>query len=172
MGNLMALQNSIVIDEKELSQIVKDLDQLFPDSDTKLRNTLRSALRKAARPLVPAIRSEIDKGLKSLSKWKNLRGTREAKAQSGQLKKSIGIISGKTSRGRKPAVYVGPRVKKSWASKDKTGFYFYFLEYGKAGVSPRRMLDTAAQAKGNEVMGDVIGKLKVIISKRWAKKLG
>ena len=37
----MATENVISIDEKELSQIVKDLDKLFPDSDTKLRMTLR-----------------------------------------------------------------------------------------------------------------------------------
>ena len=163
----MANISTISIDEKELKQIINDLDKLFPDSDTKLRNTLRSALRKAARPLVPAIRSEIDKGLASVSTLDNKR----RKQTTGQLKKSIGIISGKTSRGRKPAVYIGPRVKKAFANKNKSGFYFYFLEYGKAGVSPRRMLEAAAQAKGAQVMGDVINKLQGIITKRFAKKL-
>ena len=42
---------SAKIDEKELKQIIKDLDKLFPSSDTKLRATLRSALRKSATPL-------------------------------------------------------------------------------------------------------------------------
>ena len=163
----MANISTISIDEKELNQIINDLDKLFPDSDTKLRNTLRSALRKAARPLVPAIRSEIDKGLASVSTLDNKR----RKQTTGQLKRSIGIISGKTSRGRKPAVYVGPRVKKAFSNKNKSGFYFYFLEYGKAGVSPRRMLEAAAQAKGAQVMGDVINKLQGIITKRFAKKL-
>ena len=163
----MAEFTTISIDEKELKQIINDLDKLFPDSDTKLRNTLRSALRKAARPLVPAIRSEIDKGLASFGSLDNKR----REQTTGQLKRSIGIISGKTSRGRKPAVYIGPRVKKSFANKNKTGFYFYFLEYGKAGVSPRRMLEAAAQAKGAQVMGDVINKLQGIITKRFAKKL-
>ena len=154
----MAKENLISIDEKELSQIVKDLDKLFPDSDTKLRMTLRSALRKAARPLVPEIRKNIDIGLTS-------------DESTGQLKKSIAIINGKTKGGRKPSVYVGPRVKGSFSDKEKSGFYFYFLEYGKVGVSPRRMLDAAAQAKGAEVMNDVINKLKVIIGKRFAKKM-
>ena len=153
------MENAIQFDKNEMKQIIKDLDQLFPDSDTKLRNTLRGALRKAARPLVPEIRSQIKQGLKNMTK------------STGQLSRSIGIINGKTSRGRKPSVYVGPRVKKSWASKQKTGFYFYFLEYGKAGVPARRMLDKAAQVKGKGVMGDVASQLKTIISKRWAKKL-
>jgi HK97 gp10 family phage protein len=149
----------IQLDKKSLLKITKDLDQLFPDSDTKLRNTLRSAMRKAAKPLVPEIRGLIDAGLSS-------------DKSTGQLKKSIAIINGKTNAKRKPSVYVGPRVKKSWASKEKSGFYFYFLEYGKAGVPARRMLDKAAQAKGNQVMNDTINQLKQIIAKRWAKKLG
>lgn len=162
----------IQFDKNELKQIIRDLDQLFPDSDTKLRTQLRSALRKAAKPLVPEIRKNIDNGLLSLSKWKNLRGNRAAEAQSGQMKKSIAIINGKVSRGRKPSVYVGPKVKGAWASEDKTGFYFYFLEYGKVGVPARRMLDKAAKAKGGNAMNDVIRQLKVLIAKRWAKKLG
>ena len=155
------MEATIQLDKREMSQIIKDLNKLFPDSDTKLRNTLRSALRKAAKPLVPEIRGLIDSGL-----------IKKGSKSTGQLKKSIAIINGKTSRGRKPAVYVGPRVKKSWASKEKTGFYFYFLEYGKAGVPARRMLDKAAQSKGNQVMNDTINQLKQIIDKRWAKKLG
>lgn len=153
------MEATIQIDKKSLLKITKDLDQLFPDSDTKLRNTLRSAMRKAAKPLVPEIRGLIDTGL--------IKGSKST----GQLKKSIGIINGKTKGGRKPSVYVGPRVKKSWASKEKSGFYFYFLEYGKAGVPARRMLDKAAQSKGNQVMNDAINQLKQIIAKRWAKKL-
>lgn len=153
------MEATIQLDKTEMKQIIKDLDKLFPDSDTKLRNTLRSALRKAAKPLVPEIRGLIDSGLSS-------------DKSTGQLKKSIAIINGKTKGGRKPSVYVGPRVKKSWASKEKSGFYFYFLEYGKAGVPARRMLDKAAQSKGNQVMNDTINQLKQIIAKRWAKKLG
>jgi len=166
------MENVIEFDKNEMKQIIKDLDQLFPDSDTKLRMQLRTALRKAAKPLVPEIRKNIDSGLLSLSKWKNKRGARNSEAQSGQLKKSIAIINGKVSRGRKPAVYVGPRVKGAWASKDKTGFYFYFLEYGKAGIPARRMLDAAALAKGGAAMSSVISQLKTLIAKRWAKKQG
>ena len=57
------MENVIQFDKNEMKQIIKDLDQLFPDSDTKLRMQLRSALRKAAKPLVPEIRKNIDSGL-------------------------------------------------------------------------------------------------------------
>ena len=146
------------VDKNELKQIQRDLDKLFPDSDTKLRATLRSALRKSAAPLRTELRNQIEQGLDSDSKT------------TGQLKKSIGIINGKTKGGRKPAVYVGPRLKGAWSSKDKSGYYMYFLEYGKIGVSPRRMFDKTLAAKGNEVASQLITKLKTIIEKRFAKK--
>ena len=53
---------SAKIDEKELKQIIKDLDKLFPSSDTKLRTTLRSALRKSATPLRSELRTNIKNG--------------------------------------------------------------------------------------------------------------
>lgn len=146
------------VNKSELKKIQRDLDKLFPDSDTKLRTTLRSALRKAAAPLRKELRKQIDLGLDSDSET------------TGQLRRSIGIINGKTKGGRKPAVYVGPRLKGAWANKEKTGFYMYFLEYGKVGVSPRRMFDKTLAAKGNEVANQLITKLQGIISKRFAKK--
>ena len=166
------METGIQFDKNELKQIVQSLDQLFPDSDTKLRMQLRTAMRKAAVPIRSAIRTNIDSALLSLSKWKNLRGKRASEAQTGQMKKSIAIINGKVSRGRKPSVYIGPRVKGAWAAESKTGFYFYFLEYGKAGAPARRMLDKAAKAKGGQAMNDVVNQLKTLLEKRWAKKLG
>lgn len=155
---------STQIDEKELKQIIKDLDRLFPSSDTKLRTTLRSALRKSATPL----RSELRTNIKT-----DIKPTR-AGAESdktGQLVKSIGIINGKTKGGRKPSVYVGPRVKGSFSAANKTGFYFFFHEYGFYDAPALRMLDKTARAKGQQVMDSVISKLKTIIEKRFAKKM-
>jgi hypothetical protein len=155
---------SAKIDEKELKQIIKDLDKLFPSSDTKLRATLRSALRKSATPLRSELRTNIKNDIKPL------RPSAESD-KTGQLVKSIGIINGKTKGGRKPSVYVGPRVKGSFSSKDKTGFYFYFHEYGYYNAPPLRMLDKTARAKGQQVMDSVITKLKTIIEKRFAKTM-
>jgi hypothetical protein len=151
---------SIKIDEQELKKIQKDLDKLFPDSDTKLRNTLRSALRKSAGPLRTLLRSKVDK-IKPTGKRKS--------KKTGQLKRSIAIINGKTKGGKKPSVYIGPRVKGSYAKDNKTGFYFYFHEYGFNGKPGMRMLDSTAQEKGAQVLNDVISKLKVIIDKRFSK---
>ena len=110
---------SAQIDEKELKQIIKDLDRLFPSSDTKLRTTLRSALRKSATPL----RSELRTNIKT-----DIKPTRPGAEsdKTGQLVKSIGIINGKTKGGRKPSVFVGPRVKGSFSAAIKLDFTFSF----------------------------------------------
>ena len=175
---------SISVDEKDLKQIINDLDKLFPDSDTKLRNNLRTGMRKAMKPLqtylrnlIPArtsTRKVFGRGDRVNPDYRGKQG-----GSPGQLKKSIQIINGKTSRGRKPAVYVGPKVKGgNWNKVDKTGFYFYFWEYGHHNPltgkyeQPRRWLDKTAQAKGGKAMNDVINQDKEVIARRWAKKLG
>lgn len=158
MANAITLE----FEKGQLESIVKDLDKLFPDSDTKLRTTLRSAMRKSAVPLRTEIRTQIDR-IKPATNSKN------PQRDTGQLKKSIGIINGKSKGGRKPSVYVGPRVKGAYATETKTGFYFYFHEYGFNGTPGLRMLDAAAQSKGAEVMNNFIGKLETIIAKRFAK---
>jgi len=168
----MAEITSLHIDKKDLDQIIKDLDNLFPTSDTKLRNTLRTAMRKAIKPAVEQMRTEIKKGLTPLAQWANVRGKRLSEAHSGQLEKSIAVISGKTSRGRHPKVYVGPRVKGAWSSKEKSGWYFYFLEHGSVNLAPRRILEKVVTAKGSIIAGSLVSSLKEVIGKRWAKKLG
>tara|TARA_R100001510_G_scaffold31910_1_gene28554 strand:+ start:32 stop:511 length:480 start_codon:yes stop_codon:yes gene_type:complete len=154
---------SAKIDEKELKQIIKDLDRLFPNSDTKLRATLRSALRKSATPLRTELRSNIKTDIKPTRA-----GSEEKKT--GQLVKSVAIINGKTKGGLKPSVFIGPRVTGKFSARDKTGFYFYFHEYGFYNAPPLRMLEKTASSKGQQVMDSVISKLKTIIEKRFAKK--
>ena len=154
---------SAKIDEKELKQIIKDLDRLFPSSDTKLRATLRSALRKSATPLRSELRSNIKTDIKPTRA-----GAEEKKT--GQLVKSVAIINGKTKGGLKPSVFIGPRVTGKFSARDKTGFYFYFHEYGFYNAPPLRMLEKTASSKGQQVMDSVISKLKTIIEKRFVKK--
>ncbi len=154
---------SAQIDEKELKQIIKDLDRLFPSSDTKLRATLRSALRKSATPLRSELRSNIKTDIKPTRA-----GAEEKKT--GQLVKSVAIINGKTKGGLKPSVFIGPRVTGKFSARDKTGFYFYFHEYGFYNAPPLRMLEKTASSKGQQVMDSVISKLKTIIEKRFVKK--
>ena len=134
------------IDEKELKSLIKDLEKLNM-SDSKNKTLLRQGMRKASKPILQELKSIVP-------------------VESKQLKKSLAIINGKNVKGKPPTVYVGPRVKKSFASKDKSGFYFYFLEYGFRGIPGLRMLDKTAASKGNTAINSVIGEIKKLIDKR------
>ena len=110
------------IDEKELKGLIKSIEKLgMSDSQTKVK--LRQGMRKAAKPLVEELRGEIEK-----VEGKNNVGNKNR--ATGRLKKSIAVINGKMRRGAAPAVYVGPRVKGAYSDKSKSGFHFFFLEYG------------------------------------------
>ena len=134
------------IDEMDLKSLIKDLESLNM-SDTKNKTLLRQGMRKAAKPILQELKSIVP-------------------VESKQLKKSLGIINGKNRKGVAPSVYIGPRVKKSFADKKKSGFYFYFLEYGFRGIPGLRMLDKAAASKGNAALNSVISEIKKLIDKR------
>ncbi len=104
-------------------------------------------MRKASKPILQELKSIVP-------------------VESKQLKKSLAIINGKNVKGKPPTVYIGPRVKKSFADKEKSGFYFYFLEYGFRGIPGLRMLDKTAASKGNTAINSVIGEIKKLIDKR------
>tara|TARA_R100001086_G_C11820481_1_gene253967 strand:+ start:34 stop:462 length:429 start_codon:yes stop_codon:yes gene_type:complete len=137
---------SAQIDEKELNSLIKDLEKLNM-SDSKNKTLLRQGMRKAAKPILQELKSIVP-------------------IKSKQLKKSLAIINGKNVKGKPPTIYVGPRVKKSFAAMDKTGFYFYFLEYGFRGIPGLRMLDRTASSKGNFALSNVITEIKKLIDKR------
>ena len=137
---------SAQIDEKELNSLIKDLEKLNM-SDSKNKTLLRQGMRKAAKPILQELKGIVPQKTK-------------------QLKKSLAIINGKNVKGKPPTIYIGPRVKKSFAADDKTGFYFYFLEYGFRGIPGLRMLDKTAASKGNTAINSVIAEIKKLIDKR------
>jgi len=139
----------LTINKKELAEIARNLESLNM-SDSKNKTLLRQAMRKAAKPILSELKGLVPK-------------------DSGQLKKSLAVINGKNRRGVAPSVFVGPRVKGAFANENKTGFYFYFLEYGFRGVAGLRMLDQAARSKGSQALNDVTNQLKGLIEKRFKK---
>ena len=139
----------LTIDKKELAEIARNLESLNM-SDSKNKTLLRQAMRKAAKPILSELKGLVPK-------------------DSGQLRKSLSIINGKNRKGVAPSVFIGPRVKGAFANENKTGFYFYFLEYGFRGVAGLRMLDQAARSKGSQALNDVTNQLKGLIEKRFKK---
>jgi hypothetical protein len=87
-----------------------------------------------------------------------------------QLRKSLAIINGKSRGNSFPAVYAGPRVKGAYKSKDKSGFYMYFLEYGTAKIQGMRLFDKAKSSTEQQVYFSIIPSLRSIIEKRRKKK--
>jgi len=138
---------SAQIDKKQLNSLIKDLEKLNM-SDSKNKTLLRQGMRKAAKPILQELKNIVP-------------------VESKQLRKSLAVINGKNRKGVPPSVFVGPRVKKSFAAMDKSGFYFYFLEYGFRGIPGLRMLDKAAASKGNTAINSVISEIKKIIDKRF-----
>ena len=139
----------LTIDKKELAEIARNLESLNM-SDSKNKTLLRQAMRKAAKPILTELKGLVPK-------------------DSGQLRKSLAVINGKNRRGVSPSVYVGPRGKGAFSNENKTGFYFYFLEYGFRGVAGLRMLDKSARSKGKQALNDVTNQLKKLIEKRFKK---
>ncbi len=91
---------------------------LFRASRSLTRKVLLSGMRKAATPLVKAMRANIEPSGRDYENAKYPRS-------SGDLKKSIGKITG---RGKKfPSIYVGPRVKRKWSNK---GYVGHWIEFG------------------------------------------
>ena len=154
-------QIGLTINEKELNQIIKNLESLNM-SDRLNKNILRQAMRKASTPLLSELKKNVDTMIKPTRKGATSQKT-------GQLKKSLAKINGKTKRGNPPSVYIGPRVKGKFADMDKTGFYFFFFEYGFRGIPGLRMLDKTARSKGATAQNDVINQLKQLIEKRFKK---
>jgi hypothetical protein len=152
------------IDEKELKGLIKSIEKLgMSDSQTKVK--LRQGMRKAAKPLVEELRGEIEK-----VEGKNNVGNKNR--ATGRLKKSIAVINGKMRRGAAPAVYVGPRVKGAFADKKKSGFHFFFLEYGFKGKPGARMLDKVyASGTAKMAQNNVINEIKKEIERLWSKRL-
>ena len=74
-------------------------------------------------------------------------------------------------RGQSPAVYVGPRVKGAFSNKNKSGFYFYFLEYGFRGKPGARMLDKVYRSStAKQAVNNIVDNLKNIITKLYNKR--
>ena len=106
----------------------KELDHFFKNFHAKLNNkrNLMRIFKENSKPLVKAAQAN------ALA----LGGT-------GQLSRSIGFFSTKTSR-QQGGGYVGPRVSGAFAKKDasgkysKSGYYGAFVEYGDFRYGPGR----------------------------------
>tara|TARA_R100000388_G_scaffold93959_1_gene79801 strand:- start:350 stop:805 length:456 start_codon:yes stop_codon:yes gene_type:complete len=118
---------------------------LFKASRSVTRKVLLSGMRKAATPLVKAMRQNL--GANSGRDYKSARYYTET----GGLKKSIGKITGKSKKFA--TLYVGPRVKRKFKYQ---GFIGHFIEFGNdtgynLDFKGKRYVSKAFETKANEV---------------------
>ena len=140
----------MAVDQKELNQIINDLEKLLPPK-RGTKTIVRQAMRKAMKPM--------------LAKLKEL-----VPVKTKQLRKSLAIINGKSRGNSFPAVYAGPRVKGAYKSKDKSGYYMFFLEYGTTKIQGMRLFDKAKSSTEQQVYNSIIPSLRSIIDRRFKKK--
>tara|TARA_R110001583_G_scaffold29380_3_gene102980 strand:+ start:1623 stop:2126 length:504 start_codon:yes stop_codon:yes gene_type:complete len=90
----------------------KELNEFFKTFPKKLQDpkNLTKIFRENSKPLVEAAKSRVP-------------------VKSGQLRNSIGFFTTKASK-KAGGGYVGPKIKGAFRSKEKTGFYGAFVEYG------------------------------------------
>lgn len=178
-------QATFEIDKKSLIDISNGLERLFPKTKTQNRK-IQSAMRKAAIPLKQALKDEIKGAIKNKK-----RSTRK-------LQKSIRVFdSARNTVYGRPSVYVGPLVKvpKNIKKQDgrteeqiaedaaayikkKSGFYFYFLEYGfgprgsKKKVPGLGLLPKAAKTGGKLALDRMERDIVDMLNKNAMKQLG
>lgn len=154
--------------KKELREVQRALKKLSPKNDRRLKQNIRTALKRSAKPMVKGLKDEIKKTY--------------TKNSTGQLRKSIAAIPARKERNG-VAVYVGARVKGAFKAKDKTGFYFYFLSesgyttgFSKKGVKrkkgpqrdPDNLLAKMPQYEG-AVYSQVDGQIQDVIARKCLK---
>ena len=93
-------------------QGAKEIANMFGDLPKQIKqyNLWKALWRKIAKPALNAAKSKVPK-------------------KTGQLKNSIGFFTTRKSKNFM-GLYLGPRVKKAFRSKEKSGFYGAFIEYG------------------------------------------
>ena len=93
-------------------QGAKEIADMFGDLPKQIKqyNLWKALWRKIAKPALNEAKNRVPK-------------------KTGQLKNSIGFFTTRKTKNFM-GLYLGPRVKRTFRSKEKSGFYGAFIEYG------------------------------------------
>ena len=93
-------------------QGAKEIEQMFGDLPKQINqyNVWKALWRKIAKPVLNEMKDKVPE-------------------KTGQLKNSIGFFTTRKTKNFM-GLYLGPRVKVAFRSKEKSGFYGAFIEYG------------------------------------------
>lgn len=142
----------------ELNQKLKSLG-----NDKVKRREMLKVLGQVANPTVKAARNQAPQSKKPHL----ISGKRTRKIiEPGNLKKSIGKITGKRGLGKTNAVlYVGPRSK----GRKNDGWYGAFVHGGTKHQQPNKFMDRAYAQTGGGVTRDAEDKVAAYIQKQINK---
>lgn len=112
----MTSSNVTVLGSKELNDMFKQLPKQI-----KQNAIWQKFWKLNSKPFIDAAKSNLN-GLTGQQNQKDVKRTE-------QLKKSIGYFTSKASK-KYLGGYVGPRVKGAFKSKEKSGYYGAWVEYG------------------------------------------
>jgi len=132
---------------------------LMNASDKLTRKVILSGMRKAATPIRKAMKAAVP--VDDYDKFIYGKGGVVGKHMAGDLKKSIGNITGKSKKFA--TLYVGPRVKRGWREK---GYIGHWVNFGnstgyKVGFSGRRFVQKgyeAGKGKSAQILEGAIAK--------------
>jgi hypothetical protein len=100
------------------------------DFDERLRlSVMKTAGRRAAKPMVDSYRSEI-KNLQEGPFVVYRDGKKYAEIRPGQLRDSIAAMFFKSKKKDMLLTVIGPRVKGAFRNPNKGGWYAHFVNYG------------------------------------------
>lgn len=131
--------------------------------DALQRKVMISAFRKAARPMVAEMKRRAPMGNKSYRDYKG------ALHMPGHLKKSHGIVNGKSKD--YPTIYVGPRYGKKYKYD---GFYFKFLIEGTDRAVAKQIkkpLDNWIEAGARATEAQVTATIRTEVARALDRKM-
>jgi HK97 gp10 family phage protein len=144
-------KSSLTVELSGLHDLTKSTSMVM---DKQSLRWAKSMLRKESKPLIIAMRGNINKSKKKITAtlhrhYSKKRFTTLQRAQKpGQLKRSIGYISSKRFKDI-PVGYVGNRKGVNTAND---GYYGHFVEFGtQRGIKAQRWFKRAIQSVGDKV---------------------
>lgn len=156
------------IEFEGLEDIKKVLNQMPRNLQ---RRTLLRAFRKGAKPVVSAMRRITPEDARAYDD--------KYTGDSGQLRESIGIITGKSRRNTAANLYIGARHRSGkWRNAKRGGWYFHFVSKGtkhqKAQLIPERTWNQTSGDVENIILDElsdaVYDTMQKTIKKNHAKR--
>jgi hypothetical protein len=156
-----AAGNMSLVQIEGFDQLVIKLSRLGDPRRT--RSSFIKIMRRVMKPVVKAAKQEAPEGDQPHARYSN--GSKVAEYEPGNLKRSIGIIRGRSIKN--PVIYVGPRAGKKGGKND--GYYGHLVHWGHINGSTvipgDPYMERAYKKTGNRLTREAAQKAAQVIQK-------